>query len=295
MIAYNTLVVLAGVGLLGAAAGLVGTFATLRRRALVGDALAHAALPGLCVAFLLIGERWLPGLLLGALVSGLVGVGVIAFLRRFTRIKEDAAIGIVLSVFFGLGIVLVTWIQKTSTTGSKAGLDSYILGKTAGIVLADVQLIGLVAAAILALVLLFYKEAKLLVFDPDFARVQGWPVGWLDFLLMGLLAVVVVIGLPAVGVVLMAALLILPGSTARFWSDRFGVILTLATLFGAATGLVGASLSAATDTLPAGPIIVLVGTALFVASALFAPRRGVVARWLDDRRFRRELREGAVP
>ncbi len=288
-LAYNTVVVLAGVGLLGAAAGLVGTFATLRRRALVGDALAHAALPGLCLAFLVIGERWLPGLLVGALLSGLVGVGVIAFLRRFTRIKDDAAIGIVLSVFFGLGIALSVRIQQTPGIGNKAGLDSYILGKTAGMILADVQLIALVAVLALVLLLLFYKEAKLVVFDADFARVQGWPTGLLDFLLMGLLAVVVVIGLPAVGVVLMAALLILPGSTARFWSDRFGVILTLATLFGAVTGLLGAALSAATAMLPAGPIIVLVGTAFFLVSALLAPRRGLIARFVQRWHFRREL------
>jgi manganese/zinc/iron transport system permease protein len=284
MIPYNTLVVLVGVGLLGTAAGLVGTFATLRRRALVGDALAHAALPGLCVAFLVIGERWLPGLLLGALLSGLLGVGVIAFLRRFTRIKEDAAIGIVLSVFFGLGIVLSQMIQKQTTTGSKAGLDSYILGKTAGIVLADVQLIAGVSLLALLTLLLLYKEAKLLIFDPDFARVQGWPVVLIDFILMGLLAVVVVIGLPAVGVVLMAALLILPGSAARFWSERFGVVLTLAALFGLAMGVVGALLSAAAENLPTGPVIVLVGATIFLVSALFAPRRGLVARLIERRR-----------
>lgn len=284
MIPYNTLIVLIGVGLLGAASGLVGTFATLRRRALVGDALAHAALPGLCLAFLVIGERWLPGLLLGALLSGIVGVGVIAFLRRWTRIKEDAAIGIVLSVFFGLGIVLSQIVQQQTATGSKAGLDSYILGKTAGIILADVQLIGVVSLVALVVLLLLYKEAKVTVFDPDFARVQGWPVVLLDFVLMALLAVVVVVGLPAVGVVLMAALLILPGSAARFWSERFGMVLTLATCFGATMGVVGAMLSARFEKLPAGPVIVLVGTAIFLVSALFAPRRGVLARLIERSR-----------
>jgi len=282
MLAYNTRIVLIGVCLLGAAAGLVGTFALLRRRALVGDALAHAALPGVCVAFLLVG-RWLPGLLMGALVSGLLGVGVIAFLRRYTRVKEDAAIGIVLSVFFGMGIVLSGIIQRTVKDGSKAGLDSYIFGKTVGMVLADVQWIALVAALALAAILLVYKEAKLLVFDSDFARVQGLPVAWLDFLLMALLAVVVVIGLPAVGVVMMAALLILPGSAARFWSDRFGVVLTLATVFGAAIGVVGVLLSDRFERLPTGPIIVLAGTALFLFSMFCAPRRGLIARWLQSR------------
>jgi manganese/zinc/iron transport system permease protein len=159
-------------------------------------------------------------------------------------------------------------------------------------VLADVYLIGLVAVVALVLILLLYKEAKVLVFDPDFARVQGWPTGLLDFLLMALLAVVVVIGLPAVGVVLMAALLILPGSTARFWSDRLGMLLLLAALFGAATGVTGAWISAAHPKLPTGPVIVLVGTGLFILSALFAPGRGVIARWLRLRTLRRDVANG---
>ena len=206
-ISYNTAVVLLGTSLLGANAGLVGCFAVLRRRALTGDALAHAALPGLCLAFLAVGQRSRPALLLGAFVTGVLGVVVIAALRRWTRIKEDAAIGIVLSVFFGAGIVLSRLIQNRSSVGSKAGLDSYILGKTAGIIAQDVYLIAGVSLASLVLVLVLYKEFKLVVFDSGFASVQGWPVLGLDLLLMGLIALAVVFGLPAVGVVLMAALL----------------------------------------------------------------------------------------
>jgi manganese/zinc/iron transport system permease protein len=291
VIAYNTLVVLLGVGLLGAAAGMVGAFAALRRRALTGDALAHAALPGLCLAFLVVGFRSLPAMLLGALISGLVGVALISFLRNYTRIKEDAAIGIVLSVFFGAGVVLVRLVQNQTAGGSKAGLDSYILGKTAGIVLADVFLIGGIAAFALLVIVIFYKEFLVVVFDPAFGQVQGLPALALDLLLMALLALVVVAGLPAVGVVLMAALLILPSVSARFWSDRFGVILVLSTAFGLLTGVVGTLLSASTHLLPAGPVIVLVGTSLFLMSVLLAPRRGVFGKLLAQRRFRQELRQ----
>ncbi len=205
MINYNTLIVLLGTGLLGANAGLVGCFAVLRRRALTGDALAHAALPGLCLAFLLVGQRSLPALLLGAFATGVLGVATVAALRRWTRIKEDAAIGIVLSVFFGAGITLSRLIQNRSTEGSKAGLDSYILGKTAGIIAQDVYLIAGVSLASLAVVLLLYKEFQLLVFDTGFASVQGWPVFGLDLLLMGLIALAVVFGL------LPAALVLVPG------------------------------------------------------------------------------------
>ncbi len=286
MIAYNTAVVLIGVSLLGACAGPVGSFAVLRRRALTGDALAHAALPGVCLAYLVVGQRSFFALLLGALVSGLLGVLVIAVLRRWTRIKEDAAIGIVLGVFFGAGIVLSRYIQKNVSTGSKAGLDSYLLGKTSQMIAQDVYLIAGAALFCLLTLLLFYKELKLIAFDPDFGRVQGWPVLLLDLLLMLLLAVTVVIGLPPVGVVMIAALLILPGVTARFWTDRLGVLLILSSVLGALTGWCGALLSALSSALPAGPIIVLCGTGFFLLSALLAPRRGLLARLLSQRHMR---------
>lgn len=286
MMYYNTMIVLAGTGLLGANAGLVGTFAVLRRRALTGDALSHAALPGLCLAFLVVGARNLPAMLLGALATGLLGIGCISMLRHTSRVKEDAAIGLVLSVFFGAGIVLSRMIQNRTTAGSKAGLDSYIFGKTAGMLAQDVLLIGGVSLASLVIVLLAYKEFKSVVFDPEFARVQGMPVLLLDFLLMGLIAVTVVIGLPAVGVVLVSALLILPGAAARFWTEDLRLLLVISAFIGASVGLSGTFISAQFRLLPAGPIIVLVGTSIFLASVALAPKRGVLARLLMQRRFR---------
>jgi manganese/zinc/iron transport system permease protein len=291
MIDRGTLVVLAGVSLLGAGAGLVGTFAVLRRRALTGDALAHATLPGICVAFLLAGERSLPVLLAGALVSGLVGVVVIAALTRWTRLKEDAAVGIVLGVFCGLGFALLRMILKSPGGGKAAGIDSYILGKTAGMVLRDVYVIGGVSLFVLAAVVLLYKEFRLIAFDPAFARVQGWPAWALDLGLMTLLALAVVTGLPAVGALLMAALLIIPAATARFWTDRLGVMLVLAAILGAVSGVAGTLVSSRYEKMPTGPVIVLAATVFFVVSLLAAPRRGLVASWLSRRAFRRRLEE----
>jgi manganese/zinc/iron transport system permease protein len=291
MIAYNTAVVLAGSSLLGAGAGLVGSFAVLRRRALLGDALAHAALPGLCLAFWLLDRRNLPAMLLGALISGLIGVGLIVALRRWTRIKEDAAIGIVLSVFFGAGLALSRMIQNRSASGSRAGLDSYIFGSAATMRIADLWWIAGVAAICLLIVVLLYKEFKLVAFDMGFARVQGWPAGKLDLLLTGLIAVAVVVGLPAVGAVLIAAMLILPATSARFWADRLSKLLLFSAALGAVTAGIGTLLSAQFDGLPTGPTIVLVGAAAFLVSALFAPRRGAVARWLNHLRFRRLLED----
>jgi manganese/zinc/iron transport system permease protein len=289
MIAYNTAVVLAGASLLGASAGLVGSFAVLRRRALLGDALAHAALPGLCVAFLILDRRSLPAMLVGAFVSGIIGVGLIVALRRSTRTKEDAAIGIVLSVFFGIGLALSRMIQNRSASGSRAGLDSYIFGSAATMRIADLWWIAGVAALCLVVVLLLYKEFKLVAFDMGFARVQGWPAGKLDLLLMGLIAITVVVGLPAAGALLIAAMLILPAAAARFWTERLGVMLVLSSLLGGITAACGTLLSAQFSGLPTGPTIVLAGATAFLFSALFARRRGGLARRLAQRRFRRRL------
>ncbi|MCI0652236.1 MAG: metal ABC transporter permease [Planctomycetes bacterium] len=283
---YNTAIVLGGTTLLGFASGVIGVLGLLRRRALLGDALAHATLPGICLAFLLFGRQF-GALLFGALVTGIAGVALVALLSRYTRIKEDANIGIVLSVFFGGGLALSTYIQKNSVDAAQAGINGFILGRTAGMVQADLIFICTAAVAVCFVVLLFYKEFKLLCFDPDFAAVEGWPVVRLDFLLMLLLAVTVVIGLPAVGIVLMVAMLIVPPAAARFWVAGLAPMMWLAGAFGALTGAAGSLTSTYAADLPAGPVIVLCGSALFLISLLFAPRRGILARARDRRRWRK--------
>ena len=281
----NTRVVLLGTALLGMCSGVIGSFAVLRGRALVGDALAHAALPGICVAWFVVRDRSLPVFLLGALVFGILGIVCISFVRAQTRIKEDAAIGVVLAGFFGLGIALSRIIQN-EPGGNRAGLDSYIFGRTAAMVRQDVWLIAAVAAVVLTVVALLYKEFRALCFDRQFAAAQGWPVLRLDILLMALLCLCTVIGLPAVGVVLMAALLIIPAAAARFWTERLGAMLLIAGLVGLLSCVAGASASALAAKLPAGPLIVLAAGACFGISMLLAPRRGVLAGVLRRRRIR---------
>ncbi len=294
MIDYNTAVVLAGTSLLGAGAGLIGTFAVLRGRALLGDALGHAALPGVCLAFLMLGRRSLAAMLVGAWLTGVLGIVGVAGLRRAPRVKAAAAIGLVLSVFFGGGLALSRYIHTQATQGSQAGLDTYIIGRAAGMLQGDVFWISAAALAALLAVVALFKELRLVTFDTGFALVQGWPAASLDLLLMGLVSLIVVIGLPAVGAVLVAALLILPAAAARFWTERLGTMLAVAGAFGLVMGAAGTAISAAVSRAPPGALIVLVGTCLFGASALFAPRRGAAARWVDHMRFRRRLREQAV-
>lgn len=298
-----TINVLLGTALLGATAGTIGTFAVLRRRALVGDMLSHAALPGICIAFLFWQNRDFIGLSLGAFATGLLGILAVAVLTRWTRTKEDAAIGIVLSTWFGAGMVLLSVAQR-QPSGYPAGLNSYLLGEAAGIGRRDVQIIAVVALVCLLVVTLLYKEFKVFSFDSDFAASQGWPTLLLDLAMMGTLATVTIVGLPICGVILMAALIILPGAAARFWSNRLGKLLAIAALAGAAAGVLGTFLGSPlpkqllgvelfdNSKYPPGPLIVLSAASFFLFSMLFAPERGViaaaVAEWRLHRRIARE-------
>jgi manganese/zinc/iron transport system permease protein len=174
---YNTRTVVFGTACLGAAAGMIGSFLLLRKRALVGDALSHATLPGIGIAFIvltLMGRdgKSLPGLLAGATVSGLLGVGAILFIRHFSRLKEDAALGIVLSTFFGIGVAIQGFIASMPTA-SAAGLEGFIYGKTASMVAADARIIAVAAVAIAVVCALLFKELTLLCYDQGFAASQG--------------------------------------------------------------------------------------------------------------------------
>lgn len=287
---FNTLLVVLGTACLGGAVGSVGTYAVLRGKSLLGDAVAHAALPGVCVAFLLIGERRFGLLLFGAMVSGWLGTLVVSLLTRQTRLKSDAAIGAVLSVFFAAGLFLSGIIQN-DPSARQAGLDSFLLGKTAGMVTLDVVLIAVSALNMLLVLVLFRKEFLVISFDPAYGNSLGLPVASLDVLLLGMLVVATVIGLPAVGVVLIAGMLILPGAAARFWSNKLSTILGVSAVLGAVSGVLGTLVSTWLPGVPTGPVIILVAFALFALSGLFAPQRGALARLHQRSQFSRRVRQ----
>ena len=233
---YNTRIVVFGAAVLGCAAGIVGCFTLLRKRALMGDAISHATLPGIALAFIcanLVGwdDKSLPLLLAGATVTGLIGVGVILTLRNLTRLKEDAALGVVLSVFFGAGIALLGVVQQMET-GHAAGLESFIFGKTASMGASDAKLISAAALVCLVVCVAVYKEFKLLCFDESFAGSRGFPVIVLDLVLMSTVVVISIVGLQAVGLILMVALLIIPAAAARFWTEKLWQMLVIASLLG---------------------------------------------------------------
>lgn len=280
-----------GAAILGVVGGVLGSFAVLRRQGLYGDALAHATLPGVCVAFILAGTKAPALLLAGAAISASLGALLILAVVGGTRIKQDAALGIVLSVFFGFGTVLLTYIAGSGNSG-QAGLDRFIFGQAATMVAGDVLAMGVLGGASLVLVALLFKEFKLLSFDPDFAASAGYPVGRLNLLLTSLIVVAIVIGIQTVGVILMAAMLITPAAAARQWTERLSAMIAVSGLFGAASGVTGAVISATGPDLPTGPLVVLVATAILLVSLAVGSSRGALWERLRASRNRREALRG---
>ena len=290
---YNATLVTLGASLLGAAAGMAGTFLYLRKNALISDAISHATLPGLGFAFLVafgfgIDGRQLFILLSGSALSAALGLYFVNWLTRETRLTQDTAIGCVLSVFFAFGVVLLTIIQVIPA-GRKAGLESFLLGSTAGMLYSDALLI-LVLSIITALVLfVFLRPIKLVVFDQGYSETLGISVQRVYFIILAVTLAVTVLGMKIVGLILIVALLIIPAVSARFWSERTNIILVTATLFGALSGYIGSAISAVSPGLPTGPIIVLCCFGLFLFSFLFAPKRGVLAVALNHYRFQKAV------
>ncbi|RYM05879.1 metal ABC transporter permease [Sporolactobacillus sp. THM7-7] len=275
----NTRWILFATMLLGLSSGVIGSFAYLRKQSLMGDALSHAALPGICFAFMITGSKSILFFLIGALIAGILATVLISYITRQTRIKQDSALGITLSIFFGAGIVLLTQIQH-SDAGNQSGLDKFLFGQAAAMVQDDVMTMILIAAILVGVCTLFFKEFKLLSFDPGFAKGIGLPVVLLDHFIMLLMVVAVVVGLQAVGVVLMAALLITPAIAARYWTEKLHVMVMSSGIFGMLSGFIGTMASTMVENMPTGPLIVLSATAMFVFSILFAPKRGLVAKAL---------------
>lgn len=287
---YNIRVVVLGTVLLGIGSAAIGCYAFLRKRSLVGDAVAHAALPGVAVAFMLTGTKDPVVFLIGAAVAGWLSMVAMDFIVRRSKIREDAAIGIVLSVFFGLGILLLTRIQK-SGAADQAGLDKFLFGQAASLITRDVIVFGAVSLGLVLGIVLLHKEFKSISFDADFTRSIGLPVRGLELAMTTMLVLAVVVGIQAVGVVLMAAMLITPAAAARYWTDRLTIMLLLSSIFGAIAGYSGAFVSYVAPRMPTGPWIVTAGTLIFVVSLLAAPRRGVIARLLRNRRNGRKTLE----
>jgi manganese/zinc/iron transport system permease protein len=290
---YTLRTVALGSALLGLVSGVLGAFAVLRRQSLLGDAISHAALPGVALAFLITGSKEPLVLALGAIAAGWLATVLVLQVTGNTRIKPDAALGIALAVFFGFGLLLLTFIQRLPNAG-KAGLDKFLFGQAATLLGRDLVTMAVLGGAALVLVMLFWKEFKLLTFDPDFAASLGYPVRGLEILLVTLMVVAIVVGIQTVGVVLMSAMLVAPASAARQWTEKLNLMVPLAGTFGAVAGLLGAITSSLIPRLPTGPVIVVYMSVVVLASLLFAPRRGLVARGRQRQRQKWQFAQEAL-
>lgn len=270
MIGHNTLVVLLGCAALGLAAGVVGSFALLRGRALLADAIGHSALPGVVLAAMIVAllggdSRALAPLLLGGALTGWLGLLALRRLTASGRIRPDAAIAVVLSAFYAMGTVGLS-IAQTLPGVAQAGLSNFILGQAATLTENDALLAGALALGCVAVAAALFQPLRALCFDEAFARSQGLPVRALDQTLLGLLLAVCVAGLPAVGLILVVALLVVPAASARLLAPRLPAMLALAAAFGAIAGAAGALVSTRFSSIPTGAAVVLAGVTVFAAA-----------------------------
>ena len=285
---YTFLVITFGTAILGAVCGMLGSFAVLRKQSLLGDAISHAALPGIAIAFLITGAKDSNVLLLGALVSGLIGTFWIRGIITKTHLKSDTALGLILSLFFGFGMLLLTFIQK-QPNANQAGLDKYLFGQAATLLIEDVWLMAIVTSICLVVLLLFWKEFKILLFDADYTKTLGFNTKFIDVLITSFIVLAIVLGLQTVGVVLMSAMLLAPAAAARQWTNSLAKMVILAAIFGVFSGVFGTVISASQNNLSTGPVIVIVAGVFVIFSFVFSPSRGLLFKQIRFMKNRRDL------
>lgn len=316
---YTLRTITLGTAILGAICGMLGSFAVLRKQSLLGDAISHAALPGIAIGFLIreyqidplekmnilemffnkivTAIQWLLDLfgggtntlLIGALISGVLSTFLIRGIINRTHLKTDTALGLVLSLFFGFGILLLTFIQK-QPNANQAGLDKYLFGQAATLVESDVVLMASVTGVCLVILLLFWKEFKILLFDADYTKTLGFNTRFIDVLITFFIVLAIVLGLQTVGVVLMSAMLLAPAAAARQWTNKLSVMIVLAAIFGAFSGVFGTAISASQNNLSTGPVIVLVAGVFVAFSFIFSPGRGILFKQIRVYKNRRDLK-----
>lgn len=267
---------------LGMISGALGCFAVLRKQSLIGDAISHCTLPGIAIAFLITNSKNIEVLLFGALLSGLLSMYLITTIASHSKLKFDASLALVLSVLFGIGIVFLTYIQKNSGS-HQAGLEKFIFGQASSLLKRDVRIMIITGIVLFSMMIVFWKEFKLVTFDPVFAQTIGIPSAFFGGFLSLLMVLGIVIGLQTVGVILMSALLISPASAARQWTDKLSVMVVLSSLFGGMSGVLGTMVSSYIPGIPTGPTIVAFMSIIVLGSLLFAPR-GIIRKWMIQRK-----------
>ena len=285
---YTTQMVLLGTALLGLASGIAGTFAVLRKESLIGDGLSHAALPGVVIAFLLTGIKDIEVLIAGAALSSITAAWLITITVENSKIKFDGALATILSAFFGLGMVLLTYVQSLNNAG-QAGLSKFIFGQAATILARDVYITSAAALIIIVLTALFWKELKLISFDVEYAKTLQIPVTFTLILYRSLLIMTIIIGIQSVGAILISSLLIAPAVGARQWTNKLGTMCILAGFFGMISAIGGTIWSTSVQKLPTGPAIIVILSILVLLSLIFAPNRGMLWQFRKNRQSKHAL------
>ena len=285
---YTTQMVLLGTALLGLASGIAGTFAVLRKESLIGDGLSHAALPGVVIAFLLTGIKDIEVLIAGAALSSITAAWLITITVENSKIKFDGALATILSAFFGLGMVLLPYVQSLNNAG-QAGLSKFIFGQAATILARDVYITSAAALIIIVLTALFWKELKLISFDVEYAKTLQIPVTFTLILYRSLLIMTIIIGIQSVGAILISSLLIAPAVGARQWTNKLGTMCILAGLFGMISAIGGTIWSTSVPKLPTGPAIIVILSILVLLSLIFAPNRGMLWQFRKNRQSKHAL------
>ena len=286
MIDHTFRTVALGCSLLGMVSGILGCFAVLRKQSLLGDAVSHASLPGVCLAFLFTNVKETEVLLFGALVTGVICIGLIQLIQNYTKIKFDSALALILSVFFGLGLVLLSYLNKLPGA-NKSGLNKFIFGQASTFIKRDVNVIFITGIILLVIIVLFWKEFKLVSFDSDFAKTLGFPSKKIEILISILIVATVIIGIQAAGVILISAMLISPAVAARQWTDKLSVMVILSAIFGGISGFFGTLISISQENLPTGPIIVVIISLIVLFSILFSNKRGIIFKIIRNNQKRK--------
>ena len=290
---YTLRIVSLGSAFLGIISGVLGSFAVIRKESLLGDAVSHSALPGIALAFLMTQSKRTEILLIGALISGLLSTFIILSIVKYSRIKFDSALALILSVFFGGGIVLLTYIQKIPNA-NQAGLEKFIFGQASTLLRRDIEIMGVLGIVLITLVFIFWKEFKIVSFDKDYAESLGFSAQRVNGLLFIMIVTAIIIGLQTVGVILMSAMLTAPAVAARQWTNKLSVMVVLSAIFGAISGVIGTILSSLVSKLPTGPMIVIVISIIVLFSLGFAPNRGLIWKYFRDRKKERVINEDQV-
>lgn len=274
---YTFQIVALGSFLMGVSSGISGTIAVLNRQGLLGDSIAHSSLAGIGIAFLMTNSKETEVLLIGALVAGLVSVLVIHMVSHATKTQVESAMALMMAMFFGLGLILLSVIQKTANS-NQAGLTRFLFGQAASVLESDVLLMFGVTSLLLLLVILFWKQIKAYIFDREFAYSLGFSLLGIRLLVSFMIVTTVIMGIQLVGVVLMSSMMIAPAVAARQWTGSLAKMMLVASLIGGLGGVVGTFVSSSIDRVPTGPSIILMISLFVLISLLFAPKRGMFWR-----------------